>query len=155
MRLTEILSEAVIKVPLEGTNKSEIVRELVDLICQDTDRNAAEAIYQSVMERERSATCGIGHGIALPHGFSPSWMSFAAALGVAPQPVEFDAIDGEPVNLVFLIVSDEMNINTKLKALARISRLLHGEDFRRALAASESAAGAMRVIVDEEKRHRI
>lgn len=155
MRLTDFLSLPVIKVPLEGGTKAEVVRELVDLVCENEGQATAEQVYQSVMERERLMTSGIGQGIALPHGYSPTSMPFAAALGVAKEQVEFDSIDGKPVALVFLIVSDEGHTNTKLKALARISRLLHRGDFRTALAASSSAVDALQVIVDEEGRHRI
>jgi mannitol/fructose-specific phosphotransferase system IIA component (Ntr-type) len=155
MRLTEFLSTPVIKVPLEGTTKAEILWELVGLLCQGADASSAEEVYQSVMEREQLMSSGIGQGIALPHGFSPSSMSFAAALGIPRRPVDFEAIDGRQVTLVFLVVSDEAHINTKLKALARISRLLHRQEFREALAASTSAGDAMQVIVDEEARHRI
>jgi mannitol/fructose-specific phosphotransferase system IIA component (Ntr-type) len=155
MRLTEFLSLPMVKVPLEGTDKEGVIRELVDLICEGEDESTAELIHQSVMERERIMSSGIGQGIALPHGYSPSSMSFAAALGIAADPVEFDAVDGNPVTLVFLIVSDEAHVNTKLKALARISRLLHRSEFRHALAASTTAEDAMQVIVDEESRHRI
>jgi len=155
MRLTEFLSLPVVKVPLEGTTKHQILQELVDLVCEGVEDSCSEVVYRSVLERERLMSSGIGQGIALPHGFSPSSLDFAAALGIASRPVDFDAIDGEPVTLVFLTVSDEEHTNTKLKALARISRLLHRAEFREALAASTSAEDAMRVIADEEARHRI
>jgi mannitol/fructose-specific phosphotransferase system IIA component (Ntr-type) len=155
MRLTDFLSTPVIKVPLEGATKKDVVRELVDLVCRDADGAAAELVFQSVMERERLMSSGIGQGIALPHGFSPSSLSFGAALGIPLRPLEFDAIDRQPVTLIFLVVSDDAHTNTKLKALARISRLLHRQEFREALAASTSVDEAMQVIVDEEDRHRI
>jgi mannitol/fructose-specific phosphotransferase system IIA component (Ntr-type) len=155
MRLTDFLSPEVTKVPLEGRTKAELVRELVELVCRDASEGQTEAVFQSVMERERLMSSGIGQGIALPHGFSTGLTSFAAAFGIPSQPIDFDAIDGRPVELVFLVVSDDEHTNTKLKALARISRLLHREDFRTALAACRSAAEAMQVMVDEEARHRI
>ena len=98
---------------------------------------------------------GIGQGIALPHGFWTRETPFAGALGITAQPIEFGSIDGMPVQIVFLLVCDEEHTNTKLKALARISRLLHREDFRKGLAASTSVEEAMQAIVDEEARHRI
>jgi len=155
MRLTEFLSQSAIKVPVEGTSKRGVIHELVDLICAREGEAFVEQVYQSVMERERLMSSGIGQGIALPHGFTPGSTTFSAALGIAAQPIEFEAIDGKPVTLIFLIVSDEEHTNTKLKALARISRLLHRGDFRSALADSTSAVDAMQVIVDEEARHRI
>jgi mannitol/fructose-specific phosphotransferase system IIA component (Ntr-type) len=155
MRLTDFLSLPVIKVPLEGAAKGDVIRELANLICVGEGDAMTEQVFQSVMEREKLMSSGIGQGIALPHGYSPSSMPFAGALGVASRPIAFDSIDDEPVTLVFLVVSDEGHTNTKLKALARISRLLHRKEFRQALASSTSADEAMQVIVDEEARHRI
>jgi mannitol/fructose-specific phosphotransferase system IIA component (Ntr-type) len=155
MRLTEILSPETVKVPLDGTTKEEILRELVDLICRGADEPFCDDVYRTIMKREWLMSSGIGQGIALPHGFWSHEKRFAAALGIPAQPIEFDSIDGKPVKIVFLLVCDEEHTNTKLKALARISRLLHRKDFRKGLAASTSTEEAMRVIVDEEARHRI
>lgn len=155
MRLTEFLSSETVKVPLEGTTKEEVLRELVDLICRGGEEPFCEDVFRTIMEREWLMSSGIGQGIALPHGIWTHETPFAAALGIPAQPIEFDSIDGKPVEIVFLVVSDEEHTNTKLKGLARISRLLHREEFRRGLAASTSAEEAMQVIVDEEARHRI
>jgi mannitol/fructose-specific phosphotransferase system IIA component (Ntr-type) len=152
MRLTDFLSEPVIRVPLQGTNKEEILRELVDVVCAQRDDLEADPIFESVIERERLMSTGIGQGIALPHGLSPSPLTLAAALGIPSEPVDFEAIDGQPVTLIFFLVSDEANLNSKMRALARISRLLHRKEFRSVLAASTSPAEAMQVIVDEEAR---
>ncbi|MCP4902950.1 MAG: PTS sugar transporter subunit IIA [bacterium] len=155
MRLTEFLSQSMVKIPLAGLTKREVLQELVEVVCQDQDDSVTEHVLQSVLERERLMSSGIGRGIGLPHGYSPGGMEFAAAMGVCPEPIPFDAIDGQPVRLVFLLISDEEHLNTKLKALARVSRFLHREDFRTALMECTSPADAMRVIAEEEARHRI
>lgn len=155
MRLTDFIAEPRIKVPLEGETKDQVLRELAALVCQGGDEATLAAVIQSVMERERIMSTGIGQGIALPHGWSPSPMVLTAALGIAARPLDFDSIDGQPARIVFLLVSDEDHVDAKMRALARISRLLHREDFRRALAAAPSPARALRVIVDEEARHRV
>jgi mannitol/fructose-specific phosphotransferase system IIA component (Ntr-type) len=153
MRLTEFLSPSVMRVPLSARSKRGIVEELAGVLCPTAE--TAEVVVRSVMERERLMSSGIGQGIGMPHGFSPPSLPFAVALGVAVEPVDFDAIDGKPVTLVFLVVSDEEHISTKIRALARISRLLHREPFRHALASARSPAEAMQAIEDEEARHRI
>ena len=155
MRLTDVLSEATIKVPLAGGDKESIVRELIDVVRPGASRAAKDAVYQSVREREALMSTGIGEGIALPHGSIPAGSPFVVALGIPRSPVDFEAIDGQPVSLIFLLLSDEADNMLKMKALARISRLLHRAEFRVALASARSASEAMRVIVDEEARHRI
>ena len=155
MRLTDFLSPETIKVPLEGTTKEEVLGELVELTCREEDEQFCDAVLKTVMEREWLMSSGIGQGIALPHGFWTKETAFAGSLGIPAQPLEFDSIDGKPVEIVFLLVCDEEHTNTKLRALARISRLLHREDFRKELAASTSVDEAMKAIVDEEAQHRI
>ena len=155
MRLTDFLSPQTIKVPLEGSTKEEVLRELVELTCRGEEEYFLDAVLKTVMAREGLMSSGIGQGIALPHGLWTHETPFAGSLGIPSQPLEFDSIDGKPVEIVFLLVCDEEHTNTKVKALARISRLLHREGFRHGLATSASAEEAMQVIVDEEARHRI
>jgi len=155
MRLTDFLSTETIKVPLGGTTKEDVLRELVDLTCRGEGAKSRDAVLQTIMERERLMSSGIGQGIAIPHGLWNLEKPFAGSLGIAARPIDFDSIDGKPVEIVFLLVCNEEHTNTKLKALARISRLLHREDFRTGLATSTTVEEAMQVIVDEEARHRI
>jgi mannitol/fructose-specific phosphotransferase system IIA component (Ntr-type) len=155
MRLTDFLSPETIKVPLGGATKEEVLRELVEVTCQGEDEQFCAAVLETIMERERLMSSGIGQGIALPHGLWTHEKPFAGSLGIPAEPIEFDSIDGRPVEIVFLLVCNEEHTNTKLKALARISRLLHREEFRSQLVTSTSTDGAMQVIVDEEARHRI
>jgi len=155
MRLTDFLSPETIKVPLVGTTKKDVLRELVELTCRREDQRFCDAVFETIMERERLMSSGIGQGIAIPHGMWTHENSFAGSLGIPAQPIDFDSIDGQPVEIVFLLVCSEKHSNIKLKALARISRLLHRKGFRTGLATSTSVDGAMRVIVDEEARHRI
>jgi mannitol/fructose-specific phosphotransferase system IIA component (Ntr-type) len=155
MRLTDFLSPATIKVPLGGVTKEEILAELVEVTCRGEADRVRAAVLETIMKRERMMSSGIGQGIAIPHGVWPVERPFAGSLGIPARPVDFDSIDGKPVEVVFLLVCNEGHTNTKLKALARISRLLHRENFRKGLASSTSVETAMQVIVDEEARHRI
>lgn len=154
MRLTEFISEACIRVPLKARDKEAVVRELLATLPL-TDEAALASTLDSVMERERLMSTGIGHGIAIPHGTGPVGAPVAAALGVASEPLEFDAIDGAPVHLVFLVLSQEGQQVAGMRALARLSRLLHNDAFRKALHEARDAAEAMDAIRAEEGRHRV
>ena len=155
MRLTDFLSPATIKAPLGGATKEEVLAELVEVTCHGEEERVRAAVLETIMERESLMSSGIGQGIAIPHGVWTLERPFAGSLGIPARPVDFDSIDGKPVEIVFLLVCNEEHTNTKLKALARISRLLHREDFRIGLAASTSVEMAMQVILEEEARHRI
>jgi mannitol/fructose-specific phosphotransferase system IIA component (Ntr-type) len=154
MRLTEFLSPDRIQVPLVGKTKEDVVRELLALIPLP-DEETRDRVFQAVVEREKLMTTGIGNGIAIPHGILKEGMALTGALGVTCDPVDFKAIDGEPVRLVFLLVSDENHPGRNMKALARIARLLHREAFREALMNCGAAADTWRVIEEEEARHKI
>ena len=156
MRMTELLTAATIQVPLRAASRDEAIRQLLALLPLCDEACRAQALSM-VEEREALMSTGVGNGIAMPHGVAPlpPDVDVVAALGVAPSPVDFEAIDDQPVHLVFLVVANEARSGAGMRALARISRLLHNEAFRDALRGCTSAEAAMDVIRDEEARHRI
>jgi PTS system nitrogen regulatory IIA component len=154
MRLTDFLSTDRIRVPLSGTAREGVVRELLALLPLP-DEATRETVFQAILEREELMSTGIGNGIAIPHGIVPVRLELTGALGISPDPVDFSAIDGRPVHLIFLLAADEETPGRNLKALARIARLLHRDAFRKALMESGTAGEAMQTIQDEEARHKI
>jgi mannitol/fructose-specific phosphotransferase system IIA component (Ntr-type) len=136
--LSELLSSLRVKVPLEATTKDEVLTELVDVLAADGAVIDRDEALRVVRERERVLSTGIGHGVALPHGKSETCESLAMAAGVTREPLEFDALDEEPVRLVFLLVGPETAAGLHIKALSRISRLVRQPELReRLLAASD------------------
>jgi PTS system fructose-specific IIA component len=95
---------------------------------------------------------GIGNGVAIPHGKSQGVEELAVALGITPQEVNFDSLDGKPVRIVFLLVGPEKASSTHIKMLSRISRLLNQAAFRQKLIQAQSSADVMAIIVQEEKQ---
>src|SRR5690606_20602876 len=83
---------------------------------------------------------GIGHGVAIPHGKSPAIADLRMAAGTVRDPVEFDALDGEPVRLLFLLVGPETAAGPHIKALSRISRIVRNDEVRTRLASARDAA---------------
>lgn len=138
MLLTELLSPQRIKIPLASSRKEEILRELVDTLASGADVDAAD-VLRAVEEREAVLSTGIGGGVAIPHGKASTVDSLVLAAGVAPEGVDFEALDGRPVQLFFLLVGPESAAGEHVKALSRISRLLRRESFRARLAAASSA----------------
>ena len=138
MLLSELLSADRVKVPLGSRTKDDLMRELVDLAIPNSDPSARDAVLGAVRERERELSTGIGAGVAIPHGKTTCVDELVMAAGVAPVPVEFDALDGQPVQLFFLLVGPESASGAHVKALARISRLLRRESLRNDLRAARS-----------------
>lgn len=150
MLLSELLTTARVRVPLGGRTKSEILRELVEMAAADNEGADVEAILSAVREREEVLSTGIGGGIAIPHGKSPAVHHLTLVAGVAREAIDFDALDGKPVNLFFLLIGPESSAGAHVKALSRISRLMRREDLRARLATVNSPDAFLDVIRNSE-----
>lgn len=139
MLLTELLSIERIKIPLESQNKDDLLRELVD-VAAGPGAPDREDLLRAVREREAVLSTGIGHGVAIPHGKSSAVNDLRMAAGRSAGPVDFDALDGEPVSLFFLLVGPESAAGPHIKALSRISRLVRKDEVREKLVTARSAA---------------
>lgn len=146
MLLSELLSADRVKVPLGSRTKDELIRELVELAARGLDPAAVESILAAVREREQVLSTGIGDGVAIPHGKTPLVDQLIVAAGVAPAPVDFDALDGHPVELFFLLIGPESSSGAHVKALSRISRLLRREQMRSALRNAATGEEFLRVV---------
>ena len=153
MTLQEILSPKSILVGLRGETKEKIIEELVNSLDDDAIADDRDKVLQAVLEREKIMSTGIGDGIAIPHGKSDAVLRLAAALGIHKRGVDFEALDGEPAYVFFLLVSPANVSGPHIKALARISRLLKNDEFKRRLIAAPTAADMQRIIEAEEKDH--
>lgn len=150
MLLSELLTSDRVRVNLTGRTKDDVIRELVELAAQGQDPSVIEPIVTAVREREQVLSTGIGGGIAIPHGKTPVVDQLIMAAGVAPHAVDFDALDGKPVELFFLLVGPESAAGAHVKALSRISRLLRRESLRQELLRAESGEAFLRLVQASE-----
>src|SRR5690606_7781390 len=102
------------------------------------------------MDREEVLSTGIGHGVAIPHGKSSSVDGLVLVAGVTPEGVDFEALDGRPVHLFFLLVGPEAAAGQHVKALSRVSRLLRRESFRDRLISAPDAESFYSVLSEAE-----
>jgi PTS system nitrogen regulatory IIA component len=144
--LSELLSADRVKVPLGGRTKDDLLRELVELAVPSRDGDARAAVLAAVHERERELSTGIGSGIAIPHGKTARVDQLVMSAGIASVPVDFDALDGQPVELFFMLVGPESASGAHVKALARISRLLRRESLRNDLRAARTPGEFLDVV---------
>src|SRR5437016_11482590 len=151
MRLTEILKPENIKVPLESANKNDAIAELVNLLAKNSQVADAKKVLDAVLERESTRTTGIGNGLAIPHGKCNGAKDLVMAIGKAGTPIDFQAIDGRPVNLIWLLTSPPDKTGPHIHALARISRLMTIDKFRQALAAATTGQEVYEIIKKQEE----
>lgn len=150
MLLSELLTIDRIKIPLEADSKDELLRELVSIVAITDGISDEDAVLQAVRERESILSTGIGHGVAIPHGKSPSVPELRMAAGRAAAPVDFDALDGQPVALFFLLVGPESAAGPHIKALSRISRIVRRDDVRDRLIAANTPDEFLKALQDAE-----
>ena len=153
MTLLDILSPNSTIVGLSADSKEGIIRELVESLEEGESISNRDKVLQAVLERENIMSTGIGDGIAIPHGKSDAVVNLTAALGTHKRGVEFEALDGEPAFVFFLLVSPANVSGPHIKALARISRLLKNDDFKKSLIEATTADEIVAAIEKEEKNH--
>jgi len=149
--LTELLTPDRIKVPLEAGDKPRVIRELTQLLALRSGADFA-VILAAVEEREQVLSTGIGYGIAIPHAKSASVRTLELVCGSSPVGVPFDALDGEPVRLFFMLVGPEDIAGQHVKALSRIARVVRRESVRESLLKARTPSEFHQVLVDAEER---
>jgi mannitol/fructose-specific phosphotransferase system IIA component (Ntr-type) len=150
MRLTEILKPKNIKIPLEAKVKTDAIGELVNLLAANGDLTDPKKVLESVLYREATRTTGIGNGLAIPHGKCTGTDHLVMAIGRPGTPIDFQAIDGRPVNLIWLLSSPPDKTGPHIHALARISRLMTIDKFRQSLIAAKTPQEIFDAIVQQE-----
>ncbi|MBN1998043.1 PTS sugar transporter subunit IIA [candidate division KSB1 bacterium] len=153
MRLSEILSEELISISLQQTEKISIIHELVDILDRAKKLKDRDAVLEAVLKREDIMSTGMGDGVAIPHAKTKGVDDLVAAFGISRKGVDFQSIDQQPVKLVFLMVSPPEQTGPHLKALSRISRLMHRKSFRDLLTQAKSSAQIIDAITQEEQQY--
>ncbi|MFC1591715.1 PTS sugar transporter subunit IIA [Thermodesulfobacteriota bacterium] len=152
MKISEIISPKLIIASLQGTTKKQVLEELVKHLAHDKESIDADELLRVLIEREKLGSTGIGGGIAIPHGKLQGLDAIALVFGKSVDGIDFDAIDGKPVNLVFLLVAPSNSAGVHLKALARLSRLLKNNGFRQALMQAADDTSLYDIIAVEDSK---
>ena len=133
MRLTEILQPDCVVVPLEADDKQTAIFQLADILAAHTGIEKPDLLKEAIWKRETVRTTGIGGGVAVPHGKTEHIQSLRMAIGRTAKPLEFGAIDRNPVELIILLASPIDQTGPHIEALSRISRMLIDPDVRESL----------------------
>jgi len=138
-------------VPLQVTDRQGAIAALTRMLA-DVAGASPDAVLSAVMERESVQSTGIGFGVAIPHGRCGAVRELTMVAAVSAEPVPFDAIDGEPVRLFFLIVGPESSAGLHVKILSRIARLVRRDTVRQQLLEATTADAFYNIILDAEAR---
>jgi len=151
LKILDFLSPSSISIDLTATTKKGVLDELVGLLAKEGKIKDGKATVEVLLEREKLGSTGIGQGIAIPHAKTDQAQDVVAAFGLSRRGVSFDALDGEPVHLIIVLVAPPDAAALHLKALARISRLLKDKFFRQTLRDVKDKNEVLRIIKEEDQ----
>ena len=151
MKITDFLSRETIVPALASRDKNAALEEMAGYL-GSTHRLDKDKVLKVLLERERISTTAIGEGVAIPHGKLNGVERVVGVFARSPEGIDFASLDGAPTHLFFVRVALENAAADHLKALARISRLLKDEAFRRRLMAGQSSQELYTTILEEDEK---
>jgi len=152
MEIVDLITPESVVGSLRATSKKQALQDLAERAASITGQHE-RTIFDVLMERERLGTTGVGNGIAIPHGKLPNLDRLYGVFARLEEPVDFQAIDDQPVDLVFLLLAPESAGADHLKALARVSRLLRDKGTCEKLRGTDSA-DALYALLTDSAEHR-
>lgn len=147
MEISDILEPRAVVASLRAANKKQALQEIARRAAEITGE-AERAVFDVLIERERLGTTGVGSGIAIPHGKLPGLKRLYGLFARLEAPIDFESIDGQPVDLIFLLLAPGGAGADHLKALARVSRLLRDRTVCEKLRGSDSAEALYALLTE-------
>jgi len=145
MTITDLVAPEAIVPALKVSSKKQALQELSARASALTGQNE-RAIFEVLLQREKLGTTAVGYGVAIPHGKLPKLTKMFGLFARLDRPIDFEALDGQPVDLVFLLLAPEGAGADHLKALARVARLLRDQDTANKLRAARDAQALYAVL---------
>jgi mannitol/fructose-specific phosphotransferase system IIA component (Ntr-type) len=152
MALTDILTPARIKLPLEAATRDGVIEELIDLLDADGCLSNRQGALQAVLAREATRSTAIGSRLAFPHGKTPAVDRLVLAIGRSPEPIPFASPDGRGVTLIALLLSPLDKTGPHIQALARLSRMLSMDMLRAKIAHAATGEELYHLLEEHERR---
>lgn len=146
MDLSDLLNKDAVSVGFKAKSKKQVIQELAGQAAAKTGLSERE-IFDTLLQRERLGSTGVGHGIAIPHGKLTRLGELVGFFAKLDKPIDFDALDDEPVDLVFLLLAPEGAGADHLKALARVARQLRDPEIARGLREAQDADAVYALLV--------
>jgi len=149
MALVDLINEDVVKVPLASENKPEVLRELVQILKDAKQINDFDSVLKAIIEREDKQSTGLEAGIAVPHGKCNSVQRLKIAIGISPDGIEFNSLDGNPSHLFFLLIAPPNQPGPHVEALAEIAKLSLSKNFCTSLINAKSSKEVVELLRED------
>lgn len=151
MKLSEILQEESIIPELRAKDKKSVLGELAERMCEQDPGVDKNTLVKVLLEREKLGSTGIGDGVAIPHGKLASVRNPMISFGRSREGLDFEAMDGQPAHIFFLLVAPEDSSSVHLQVLARLAKILKTSAFRKRLMQAGDRQGIYRAIVETDE----
>ena len=149
MKITKWFKKENIIENIDAKSKPEVIAELSGICVRNGNINP-DRMVQALLDREKLGSTGIGDGIAIPHGKLAGLDEILISFGISRSGVDFEAMDGKPVHMFFLLIAPEYSTGQHLKVLAKISRMLKDENFRHRLMEASGREEIYRIITEKD-----
>ena len=152
MRIEDILKKDSIIADLVGTNKEEVLREVTDFLQSQGLIKNKESLLNTLIEREKLGSTGIGENVAIPHGKSDELSKMVTVFARSLKGVDFEALDQKPVHFVCMVIAPSNSTGQHLKTLARISRIFKSQNLRDGILKLQNADQIYSLLLEEDSK---
>ena len=152
MKIDEILKKESVIFNLSGKNKLEVIKEMTEHLKQNNIIKDNQNLFDTLMEREKLGSTGIGENVAIPHGKSYELTQITTVFARSLNGVDFESLDQKPVHFVCMVIAPAHSTGQHLKALARISRLFKNQVLREGILKSDNADAIYSLLLEEDSK---
>ena len=152
MKIDEILKKESVIADLVGKNKLEVIQEMTSCLKQNNIIKDDQALFTTLMEREKLGSTGIGENVAIPHGKSDELTQIITVFARSLGGVDFESLDQKPVYFVCMVIAPAHSTGQHLKALARISRLFKNQALREGILKAEDSNAIYSILLEEDSK---
>ena len=152
MKIDEILKKESVIADLIGDNKVKVIKEMTQCLKKNNFIQNDQALFETLMEREKLGSTGIGENIAIPHGKSDEVTKIITVLARSKNGVEFESLDQKPVHFVCMVIAPAHSTGQHLKVLARVSRIFKNQGLREEILQAESSDAIYSILTNEDSK---
>ena len=152
MKIDEILKNESVIADIAGKNKLDVIKEMTVCLRQSNTIKNDQALYATLMEREKLGSTGIGENVAIPHGKSDELTQIIIAFARSLSGIDFESLDQKPVHFVCMVIAPAHSTGQHLKALARISRLFKNQTLRERILKAEDSNAIYSILLEEDSK---
>ena len=152
MKIEEILKKESVIADLLGNDKVKVIKEMTQCLKKNNFIKNDQALFDTLMEREKLGSTGIGENVAIPHGKSDEVTQIITVLARSKKGVEFESLDQKPVHFVCMVIAPAHSTGQHLKVLARVSRIFKNQGIREEILKAENSDTIYSILMNEDSK---